>query len=205
MTLNKELYPFRFNDSNVWEIERETFMNQMDETCNLFGAECVYMPLTKEELDPFFGEYLAKRIERGTPLRLICDQIEDDFYDESSGMFSKFGYSPNLDVATFWGSMNYWDAHSIIPTEQDIIFYKKIDKMFEINKVTVIKGYQYRVDCKLFDYSHEEVADDVMEASILDLENLGDREVEKITQPILDKVVEDDILDNSDLGDDLYD
>ncbi len=201
----KTEYPFSFNHEEGWEVERETFIAQQDEATMLFGANCVYLPVSKDEIDPFFGEYLAKRIERGTPIKLVVDNIEEDFYPEDSGMFSKFGYSPQLDVATFWATKNYWDFHSIVPTEDNLILYKKIDKLFEIHKVTLIHGYQYRVDCRLFNYTHEDVADDVIEPAILDLETLADEEVEKITTPILEKVVADDIIDDSDFGDDLYD
>ena len=203
MTYNSFVPPFRFNDEDYIVSERQTWSDQLDETGLLYGPELKYIDLTHAQPDYIFGEYLANTIERGIPLQLICEQIEDDFYPEESGLFSKFGYTPQLDEAIFYGSVNYFDYLNITPQEDDLIYYKKTKKIFEITKVTLLDDWKYKIDSKLYNYDHMEVSDDVTDQPILNLEDINDEEVIKIIEPITDQNETDDVVDDS-VDDGLY-
>lgn len=194
---------FAFNDIDTLNLEKETFSNQLTEACLLFGVQLKYIDVTHAEPDYIFGEHLANTLERGVPLRLISENVEEDYYPEDGGLFSKFGYTTQLDVATFWGSTNYFEELGITPQEDDILYYEKTKKMFEITHVTLIDDFKYKIDTRLFNYSHEEVADDVTEPSILNLEDINDEEVTKINTPITNQNDEDDFIDEGD-GDGLF-
>lgn len=204
MTGIKTEFPFKFNNEEMFVGEREVYIDQFSECCSLFGASCVYMPVTKSEVDMIFGEYLGKKILKGTPINLIIDEIEEDFYPEDSSTFSQFGYVPNLDVATFRAPKIYWEFHNIVPVVEDLILYKKVDKIFEIHAVTDINDIEWKVQCRLFNYSHEEISDLVTQPEILNIEDIADLEAIKINDQITDQVEEEDIIDDSDSGDGLY-
>lgn len=197
-------YPFLFNDSETLSMENRTWSNQLDEACMLFGANLKYIDVTHAVQDNIFGEALSKTLERGIPIRLIVENIEADFFPEESGIFSKFGYTPQLDVATFFGSTRFFDEHNIVPQENDLIYYEKTKKMFEIVGVTLLDDYKYRVDTRLYNYNHDDIADDVTDISILNLEDINDDEVVKIIEPITDQNESDDFIDEGS-GDGLYD
>jgi hypothetical protein len=195
--------PFQFSNPNSFEGERQTFSNQLTEACLLYGVDVKYIDVSHNNVDNVFGEHLHHKLERGIPLRLITDQSEEDFYVEDTGMFSKFGYSPQLDTATFWGSVDYFKYLDILPQEDDLLYYPKVDKVFEITNITLLQDFKYKIDCKLYNYSHEEIADDVTDQPILNLEDINDTEVIKINTSLTNQVDDDYIDDSSQDG--LYD
>lgn len=194
---------FKFNDTSILAAEKEYFSDQLDEACLLYGPVLKYIDITHAQPDYVFGEYLANTIEEGESLQLMCEQIDDEFYPEDSGIFGKFGYTPQLDTATFFGSTNYFEHLSIVPQEDDLIYYAKIDKIFEIVKVTLLDDYKYKIDSRLYNYDHMEVSDDVTDQPILDIEDINDDEVTKIVTPITTQIETEDIIDDDD-SDGLY-
>lgn len=200
-------YPFLMNDEFDFEHEKKTWNNIMDEGTYLYGAECLWIRQELNVPDNMFGDFLGKLIKEGVPIRLIIDQIEEDFYPESSLMYSKFGIEPNIGSATFHASVNYFENFAIEPRPQDLIFYKKVNKIFEVTHVTLLDGFKYQIDSVLYDYDHTKIDDGVTDEDILSLETLDDKDkiqtgdktniaeqTQEDTSPVLDVTDKDGIF-----------
>ena len=190
-------YPFLFNDPVSFENEKQTFSNLMDETVYLHGAECKYISISLNHIDNVFGEFNGKRIEDGIPIRLHVEQIDTDFYDESGGLYEKFGFLPNVGEATFNATINYFNEHGIDPKPQDLILYSKVNKMFEVTKVTELDGFKFELKAVLYDHDHREVADDVEDEHITALETLDDKDKANYNDPIDQQERDENVIDDS--------
>jgi len=196
-------YPFFINKNEAFDAERQTFQNLNDEATMLYGADCVYIDIENASLDNIFNEYLTKTMTTGTDIRLILDEIEDDLYNQDAGMFSKFGYVPGLEETNFHASQNYFEFHNVFPKEGDLIYYRKVIKMFEISRVVLLDGYRLQLHTRLYNFSHDMISDDIEEAPIQGLEEVMDKEIEAINTPIQQQVEDEEIVDRSE-NDPLY-
>lgn len=177
-------YPHFFNNETGFEDEKKTFSDIMDEAIWLHGAECLYITQTLDQPEPILGEFLGKKLEDGIPIRLWPEEIEEDFYPEDAGMFAKFGYTPEIGSATWWATCNYFEFFNIVPKENDLIFYKKTTKLFEIRKVTLIDGFKLKIHSGLYNYDHIELSDDITDTDLLTLKDLDDLDFQQGNEEI---------------------
>jgi len=177
--------PFRFNNADYFEFdELGLFQSQLDEGTELFGVSVVYIKVDHEQPDEIFAEYLGEKMSEGTEIYLILDQIDEDFQTEDAMMHSKFGIQFNFGECTFWASKEYFQSYGITPQAGDLIYYKKIEKLFEISKTTEQHKFKVRLDCDLYNYDHIEIDEDMIdEEKIAALEDISDIEDERITTP----------------------
>lgn len=197
-------YPFFMNNETGFENERKTISGLMDEGVYLHGAECVYYDMTLAQPDEVFGEYLGKKFSLGTPIRLLIDQIEDDFFPEDGFMHAKFGMEFQMGEATFRATIDYFKQHGLNPKPQDVILYKKVHKLFEITHITLINDFNYQIDAVLYNYDHVEIDDTVQEADLITLKDINDEEVTKIIEPMEAQEDSENVIDEG-LGDGLFD
>lgn len=197
-------HPFFLNDESGFQGERETIQSIYDEANWLHGSECIYIPHEMSGLDEVFGEYLQKLIVEGIEVRMIVDEYEEDFFNEDNSMYSKFGFVPDVGTSTFHGSKNYLDHFNINPQVQDLIYYKKVKKLFEISHVQLLDDYRYKISATLYNYDHTKIDDSVTNSDILSLDDLADQEQININDKIEEQVETEDIIDD-DLNDGLFD
>lgn len=199
-------YPHFFNNETEFEREKETLSDIMDEAVFLHGAEVVWINQTLGFEEPTLGEFLGKRLESGISLRLWPEEIEDDFYLEDGGLFTKFGYTPEVGSATWWATCNYFEFFNIEPKEQDLIYYPKTTKIFEVRKITLLDGYKLKIHSGLYNYDHTEITQDIrdIDPEIATLENLddidkrlGNEEIQAIEdqRDVIDETKKDGIFD----------
>lgn len=169
-------YPFRMNDEKDFLKEKQTFANIMDESCALFGANLIYISSVNNELDNVFGEYLGKLITEGIHMHLLVDQIEEDFWPEQSLLYTKFGIQPNQGAATWHGTIQYFVEHGISPKIHDLIYYGKLNQMFEVSHVSDLHEFRYQLDSVLYDYDHVKIDSGVTNAAIKSLEDIDDKD-----------------------------
>lgn len=169
-------YPFRMNDEQGFLHEKQTFANILDESCALFGADLIWISSTLNELDNVFGEYLGKLINEGVHIHLLVEQIEEDFWPEQSLLYTKFGIQPNQGSATWHGSIQYFTEHGIEPKVQDLIYYKKLNHMFEVTHISDQHEFYWTINSVLYDYDHTKLSDDVSNEAIRSLEDIDDKD-----------------------------
>lgn len=204
MTTTPNNKPFRFNTGYEGE-EKQTYLNITDDAIALYGEHCVYITQTLAQAEPIFGEYLGKVINEGTDVYLYVEQTESDFEVDTSSMYSKFGFVPNIGEATFHATEQYFDSFGITPRAQDLVYYPKNKQMFEINHVQERFG-KYELVGELYNYDHTKVADDVTDIPILDLTDINDDDVVDYNDEIdtVTNDTSDPIIPADDTGDFLY-
>ena len=187
--------PFRFNKEASFEFGKNGLWNQqLDESCELFGAEVVYIKTEHYQPDEVFGEYLGNVLRNGTTIFLLCDQFEDDFQNEDTALNSKFGFQLTFAEATFWASQNYFEKHGITPEQTDLVYYKNVDKIFEVNKTTLTNDFKIKLDCSLYDYDNISIDEATIdEPAVTELEFINDEELNKITTPQETQTTNDNI------------
>jgi len=193
--------PFSFNTDYEGE-EFATFLNISDDAIALHGEQLVYIQQTLAQSEPIFGEYLGKVINEGADVILYVEEAHT-FSDDMAGMYSKFGFSPNLGEATFHGTIQYFDTFNIVPHAQDLIWWPKTKKIYEVTHVTEEKK-QYKLTAELYNYSHDKIADDVTDTEINSLTDINDDEVINYNDEIEQAVDDDEIIPDDDLGDGLF-
>ena len=188
-------HPFRFNDEDDPSfVTGGLFESQLDEGCRIYGIDCVYISQKQAQSDDIFGEHLGNKLENGIPIRLICDQMEEDFQNEDTALHSKFGFQLNMTEAVFHASISYFEDHDITISESDIIYYKKVEKAFEIMKVTRQDQFKVRLDCDLYTFDNIEIDEfTIDEPAITDLKHINDEEMDRTNQPVLDQVVDEGV------------
>ncbi len=191
-------YPFKINRSETTDGERQTYLNLMDESTYLYGEDVLYIDVVNAQLDEIYGEFLSKTMKTGTELRLTFDESEDDFYVQDAGMFQKFGYVPEIGEGRFNATKQYFEFYNVFPKEGDLLYYFKTNKMFEIQKVVTINGVYYQLNCKHYNFSHEDIdMDEIEESEIQSLDNVMDEEIENLITPVHEVVEREDIVDDS--------
>ena len=204
MSLINPAFSFNAFDSNNLN-ERITWANQLDEVSALFGANFIYLDVNLGNVDEIFGEHLQKVISSGTNINLWIEEFDQDTYPEDNGMYSKFGFVPNLDNITVYATPDYFVQHGITIQQQDLLYYVKTKKIWEINHITELDEYKIKLDLGLYSYDHTKIdTDTITETDILELENYAAEELTKISTPIETAVEDDEILD-TDNSDGLYD
>lgn len=191
-------YPFKINRSETTDGERQTYLNLMDESTYLYGEDILYIDIANAQLDEIYGEFLNKKMKTGTELRLTFDETEDDFYVQDAGMFSKFGYAPEIGEGRFNATQQYFEYYNVYPKEGDLIYYFKTNKLFEIQKVVTIKGAYYQLNCKHYNFSHEDIdMTEIEETEIQSLDEVMDVEIETLITPINEVVDHEDIINDT--------
>lgn len=198
-------YPFFMNFESGFEREKETFASIFDEVGFLYGAEITYINTTLAQLDPGFGEYLGKMITEGTQMRLFFTEIEEDFYNQDSSIYSKFGFVPEIGEATVWGTFSYFSQNKIIPKVQDIIYYPKTRKMFEVSHVNKWHNFYYKLDLIHYTYDHSKVSPSVTDPNIQSLTKLDDLGKKLINDALESNEDAQNIVPDADNNDGLYD
>lgn len=200
----RDNYPFKINRSETTDGERQTYLNLMDESTYLYGEDLLYIDIANAQLDQIYGEFLNKKMKTGTPMRLAFDETEDDFYAQDAGMFTKFNYMPEIGEARFNATKQYFEYYNVFPKEGDLIYYYKTNKLFEVQKVVTIKGAYYQLNCKHYNFSHEDIdMVEIEEPEIQSLDNIMNVEIETLITPVREVVEEEDIVNTTE-SDGLY-
>ena len=192
--------PYRFNNEDYAEFDEKGLFNSlMDEGTELYGVGVVYIEVKHDQPDEIFAEYFGEKMENGTQMYLILDQVDDDFQTEDAMMNSKFDIQFNFGECTFWATKSYFESYNIIPSAGDLIYYKKIEKLFEIAKITEQHKFKYRLDCELYSYDHIEIDEDAVDEELVNaLEDINDVELEIITNPQKDQIETENISSERD-------
>ena len=189
--------PFYFNNETSFENEKKTMANILEEGINLHGNEIIWIPQELAHADETFGEFLGKAIVEGTPMRLFLEQVDTDFYNEDAALYTKFGLNLNLGGSSWHGSAKYFFDNGITPKPQDLIYYKKTSKLFEVTHIQLQHDIWYKISAILYDYDGTKIDTNVTEEDILTLDTILDKDQESNNDPIEEVDDDENIIDNT--------
>ena len=150
--------------------EQTLYEDLIVEQLKVFGHDVYYLPRTLVKEDSLFGEDVLSKFDDAYGIEMFMEQVEG--YGGEKELVSKFGLEIR-DEATFVVSRRRWisligaDSNLIVstrPNEGDLIYFPRIQKLFEINFVDHDDPF-YQVDnlpvfkmyCSTFEYSSEQL------------------------------------------------
>lgn len=165
--------PFLFNQT--YDInqsnEANTYNSIYSEFTYLYGTDIIFLPREVHKEETTFGEYLSATIEKGFPIRLFLEEIEA--WGGNGDMYSKFGLQVTDECTLYCNKLTFVQATSssaasagVYPKQGDLIYINKSQKLFQISHIEdetkpafYLLGNRagYKIQCKLFSYSHEAI------------------------------------------------
>jgi hypothetical protein len=163
------------------------------ESIQITGMDVYYVPrtLVPEDVNPIFLEDALASYEDAYRIEAYLDNAQG--FDGDGAMMSKFGIQIS-DTCTFVIARSRWEQEIGMtgktrlprPIEGDLIYLPLTKSFFEIMKVDATnpfyqlgKLFTYKLECELFQYSHERITtgvdeiDELMNLSGADNENFS--------------------------------
>ena len=150
--------------------EQTLYEDLIVEQLKVFGHDVYYLPRTLIKEDTLFGEDVLSKFDDAYGIEMFMEQVEG--YGGEKELVSKFGLEIR-DEATFVVSRRRWisligaDSNLIVstrPNEGDLIYFPRLQKLFEINFVDhddpffqVDNVPVYKLYCSTFEYSSEQL------------------------------------------------
>ena len=150
--------------------EQTLYEDLIIEQLKVFGHDVYYLPRTLVKEDTLFGEDVLSKFDDAYGIEMFMEQVEG--YGGEKELVSKFGLEIR-DEATFVVSRRRWisligaDSNLIVstrPNEGDLIYFPRLQKLFEINFVDhddpffqVDNVPVYKLYCSTFEYSSEQL------------------------------------------------
>ena len=153
--------------------EELLYSDLINETINIFGVDCYYMPRTSESsLDLLFGEDPTAKFGAAYPIEVYVQSV-DNF--EGGELFSKFGLEVRKQARFLLATRAFkkvFGSQYDRPREGDLIWMKNFNALFEIKFADEehffytfgnTKIYGYSLVCEKFRYSNERIATEIPE------------------------------------------
>ena len=150
--------------------EQKLYEDLIVEQLKVFGHDVYYLPRTLIKEDTLFGEDVLSKFDDAYGIEMFMEQVEG--YGGDGDFITKFGLEIR-DEATFVVSRRRWisligaDSNLIVstrPNEGDLIYFPRLQKLFEINFVDhddpffqVDNVPVYKLYCSTFEYSSEQL------------------------------------------------
>ena len=150
--------------------EQTLYEDLLIEQLKVFGHDVYYLPRTLVKEDTLFGEDVLSKFDDAYGIEMFMEEVEG--YGGDKELVSKFGLEIR-DEVTFVVARRRWitligaDSNLIVstrPNEGDLIYFPRLQKLFEINFVDhddpffqVDNVPVYKLYCSTFEYSSEQL------------------------------------------------
>ena len=144
--------------------EQDLINDLTAEVISFYGVDTIYIPRTLVDEDALFGEDTLSAFNSGYEVDMLIETT--DAFGGEGDLISKFGYEVK-DEITFAVSRTTFEISTGIeaPLAGDLIHFPLSNGLFEIKFVEdenpfyqAGKLYQFKLQCQLFEYSHEDIA-----------------------------------------------
>lgn len=148
--------------------EQDLVANLIEEAIEQRGAGVRYILRDMLNPDQLFGESTLSEFKDGYELPMYIESIEH--FNGNGDIFDEFGISKvdssifQVGARRFAQEVTSNNTAVVRPREGDLVYLPFSDSLWEITKVKkdlkyyqMGRNYSYRLVCKLFEYSHEEI------------------------------------------------
>lgn len=148
--------------------EQNLLEGMIIETIKIKGFDLYYLPRNTQNLDMILGEDRSSYFDRYHAIEMYLENV--DGFGGDGELLSKFGIEIR-ETATFTVSRKRWEDETRDdkglqlpnrPAEGDLLYFPLTKSFFEIRHVEhanpfyqLGKLYVYRLNCELYQYSHE--------------------------------------------------
>ena len=174
--------------------EQHLYEDLMIEQLKIYGQDVYYIPRTLIKEDNLLGEDVLSKFGDAYQIEMYFENVEG--YEGEKEIMTKFGLQMNED-ATFvvakrrFEQLVSGDSNLIVktrPNEGDLVYFPKVNKMFEISFVDhddpfyqVHNVPAYKLKVKTFEYSSEDIDTGIAEIDAIETDNSLDQLVYQIT------------------------
>lgn len=167
--------------------EQHLYEDLIIEQLKIYGQDVYYIPRTLVKEDNLLGEDVLSKFGDAYQIEMYFENVEG--YEGEKEIMSKFGLQMNED-ATFvvakrrFEQLVSGDANLIVktrPNEGDLVYFPKVNKMFEISFVDhddpfyqVHNVPAYKLKVKTFEYSSEDMDTGIAEIDAIETDNSMD-------------------------------
>lgn len=183
--------------------EQDLVANLVEEAIEQRGVPVRYILRDMLNPDELFGESTISEFKDGYSLPMFLESVEH--FNGNGDVFDDFGFG-KVDATIFQvGARKFRlevseKAEIDRPREGDLIYLGLSDSLWEITKVKMDlkyyqlgKNYSYRLVCKLFAYSHEEIENPESDFNELStISNIDDAGLKKLLDINPSRLVDED-------------
>ena len=174
--------------------EQHLYEDLMIEQLKIYGQDVFYIPRTLVKEDNLFGEDTLSKFGDAYLIEMYFENVEG--YEGEKEIMSKFGLQMNEDVTFVVARRRFeqlvsHDSNLIVktrPNEGDLVYFPKVNKIFEITFVDhddpfyqVHNVPAFKLKCKTFEYSSEDLDTGITEIDAIETDNSLDQLVYQIT------------------------
>ena len=174
--------------------EQHLYEDLMIEQLKIYGQDVFYIPRTLVKEDELFGEDTLSKFGDAYQIEMYFENVEG--YEGEKEIMSKFGLQMNEDVTFVVARRRFeqlvsHDSNLIVktrPNEGDLVYFPKVNKIFEISFVDhddpfyqVHNVPAFKLKCKTFEYSSEDLDTGITEIDAIETANSLDQLVYQIT------------------------
>ena len=174
--------------------EQHLYEDLMIEQLKIYGQEVFYIPRTLVKEDNLFGEDTLSKFGDAYLIEMYFENVEG--YEGEKEIMSKFGLQMNEDVTFVVARRRFeqlvsHDSNLIVktrPNEGDLVYFPKVNKIFEISFVDhddpfyqVHNVPAFKLKCKTFEYGGEDIDTGITEIDAIETANSLDMLTFQIT------------------------
>ena len=174
--------------------EQTLYEDLMIEQLKIYGQDVFYIPRTLVKEDNLFGEDTLSKFGDAYLIEMYFENVEG--YEGEKEIMSKFGLQMNEDVTFIVARRRFeqlvsHDSNLIVktrPNEGDLVYFPKVNKIFEITFVDHDDPFYqvhnlpaFKLKCKTFEYSSEDLDTGITEIDAIETDNSLDQLVYQIT------------------------
>jgi len=164
--------------------EQHLYEDLMIEQLKIYGQDVYYIPRTLVKEDNLLGEDVLSKFGDAYLIEMYFENVEG--YEGEKEIMTKFGLEMR-DEATFivakrrFEQLVSGDANLIVktrPNEGDLVYFSKVNKMFEITFVDhddpfyqVHNVPAFKLKVKTFEYSSEDIDTGIAEIDAIETDN----------------------------------
>ena len=164
--------------------EQHLYEDLMIEQLKIYGQDVYYIPRTLVKEDNLLGEDVLSKFGDAYLIEMYFENVEG--YEGEKEIMTKFGLEMR-DEATFivakrrFEQLVSGDANLIVktrPNEGDLVYFPKVNKMFEISFVDhddpfyqVHNVPAFKLKVKTFEYSSEDIDTGIAEIDAIETDN----------------------------------
>ena len=174
--------------------EQTLYEDLMIEQLKIYGQDVFYIPRTLVKEDNLFGEDTLSKFGDAYLIEMYFENVEG--YEGEKEIMSKFGLQMNEDVTFVVARRRFeqlvsHDSNLIVktrPNEGDLVYFPKVNKIFEISFVDhddpfyqVHNVPAFKLKCKTFEYGGEDIDTGITEIDAIETANSLDMLTFQIT------------------------
>ena len=168
--------------------EQALYEDLIIEQLRIYGQDVYYLPRNTAGIDNIFGEDKSSSFDDAYMIEMYVDNV--DGYEGEKELMSKFGLDIQ-DDATFTVARRRWEQFVTVdnnivvssrPNEGDLVYWPKGSKLFEITFVDHDDPFYqvhnlptYKLKCKTFEYSSEELDTGIAAIDAIETDNSLDQ------------------------------